>query len=93
MNTQDQRLQNKRTVRTQVCEECWGRLVEKHFDGQEVVVCAADPNHQGFISEVKAIYLKRQQRLQAMEVLSNYPQLNPSPLQETVRESRDSLFP
>ena len=91
MNIQDQRLANSHIVRTKVCKECWGTLVVKHIDGQEVVVCAADSIHQGFISQTQAASMKRQQQSQAAEVKRNYPKFYPS-FQETARESTDSLY-
>jgi ssDNA-binding Zn-finger/Zn-ribbon topoisomerase 1 len=91
MYTQDQRLSNKRTTRTQVCKVCHGALVEKHIDGQDVVVCAADPTHEGFISQNQVLALERQQRLEAVEVLSNYPKFKP-PTTETAQQSIDLLW-
>jgi hypothetical protein len=92
MHIQDQRLEHKRIVRTKVCKVCYGGLVEKRVDGQDVVVCATDPTHQGFISQAQAIAIKRKQRQQGHEVLMNYPQFNPSPITETCQESIDLLW-
>jgi ssDNA-binding Zn-finger/Zn-ribbon topoisomerase 1 len=91
MHIQDQRLEHKRIVRTQVCKVCHGALVEKRIDGQDVVVCAADPTHQGFISQAQAIAIERKQRLETAEVLSNYPKFKP-PTTETAQQSIDLLW-
>jgi hypothetical protein len=91
MHIQDHRLHNQRLVRTQVCKVCHGALVEKRIDGQDVVVCAADPTHEGFISQSQVLALERQQRLEAVEVLNNYPQFKP-PTTETAQQSIDLLW-
>jgi len=74
MHPQDQRLLNKRIIRTQVCKVCQGPLVEKHVDGQLVVLCGQDATHEGFISEAQATHLQKLQSIQAAEVRANYPQ-------------------
>ena len=93
MHIQDQRLANKRTVNKNLCKECLGPLIEKYLNGQEIVVCAANPTHVEFITEAKAANLRKLQQLQTHEVLQNYPQFNPDPVRETCQESIDSLFP
>ena len=93
MNIQDQRLWNNHVVDTMVCKVCFGRLIQKPIDHQDVVLCPADPTHKGFISQTKATAIESQQRLDAVEVLQNYPQFNPQPLQETSQESIDALYP
>ena len=92
MSIQHQRLWNNHIVDTMVCKVCFGTLVQKRIDRQDVVVCPVDPTHKGFTSQTKAIAIERQQRLDAVEVLQNYPQLNPNPIKETAQESIDALF-
>lgn len=92
MHIQDQRLRNRRVVKKQVCKQCFGPLVEKYVDGEEIVVCAADSTHAEFVSEHRATNIRKLQQRQTHEVLQNYPQFKPEPLQESAQESIDSLY-
>ena len=89
---QDVRLQNQKIIARYVCRECYEsgtltRLVEKRSDGQYILVCAEHPSHEQHIKEVTASARLRQQRHEAIEVFSNYPFLDPSPITESAAES------
>jgi len=94
-NPQDLRADQRHTIDTMVCLECYqgpGRLQKLVVRGEHVV-CPADPEHRHHIRESVASMRLRRQQMQAREVIHNYPQLDPNPLQETAQESIDALYP
>lgn len=92
VHSQDLRLLRRHTIKTKVCKVCHGGLVQKRMDGRDVVVCAANPAHEGFIGKSQALTLERQRRRDASEVLRNYPQFNPPSATETAQQSIDLLW-
>ena len=66
---------NDRTIRENLCAVCHGRLVERWQQADRyVVVCAADPAHEGQVSQASVIARQNEERLRSSEVIGFYAQ-------------------
>lgn len=63
---------NDRITRDYRCARCWGGLVEKFIGGKFVVVCAADAEHEGIVTDTWVEYRRTLDRLESAEVGSQY---------------------
>jgi hypothetical protein len=66
---------NDWVIREYLCGVCHGRLTEIWKDDGYLVVCAADPTHEGHVSQASVIVQETQDRLRASEVLGFYGQM------------------
>lgn len=71
----DSAMTNDTIIRNYRCARCWGALVEKYLDGMFVVVCAADPAHEGKVTQGFVEHRRAINNLEAAEVGSIYAEL------------------
>jgi hypothetical protein len=79
---------NDRLIRENLCAVCHGRLKEIWQAGDYVVVCAADPMHEGHVSQASVIAQQNEERLRSSEVLGFYAQQFGLPRPDTKQGSR-----
>ncbi len=84
-------LTNARLVRENLCAVCHGALVERYQDGVYVVVCAADPAHGGFVSQMTVKAQDNERRLRESEVLGFYAEMFGLPRPDTA-QGRAALY-
>ena len=66
---------NDHLTRHYFCARCWGAIVEKHINGEWVVVCAADATHEGFVTQNFVARRRTMNRLEAAEVGSQFAKI------------------
>lgn len=72
------------------CSRCWGALVERVLDGEEVVLCPRQCGG-GFITQSYVEKARVQTSVEYLEVARLYPDLAP-PLKKLSAEQRAVLF-
>lgn len=68
-------LNNKVLTRDYRCARCWGAIVELFIGGKFVVVCAADHEHEGYVTSTFVERRKKMNALEAAEVGSFYAEM------------------
>lgn len=71
-------LLNQRTIKTHVCAQCFGELVEKFIDGEFAVVCPKGCQPGGFVAREYAARRKSESIEELYDVYHNLPQLKPA---------------
>jgi hypothetical protein len=80
---------NSRLIRENLCAVCHGRLVERWQQADRyVVVCAADPAHEGQVSQASVIAQQNEDRLRSSEVMGFYAGQFGLPQRDRERGSR-----
>ena len=72
-------LLNAQTIRTQVCAQCYGPLVEQFLDGAFIVVCPKHCQPGGFVSAEFALKRKSESIGELYEFQRLYPQFRKAP--------------
>ena len=70
---------NARLIRTHVCAQCWGALVERYTEGEFSVICPRGCQPGGFVSREFADRRRAESDAQLAEVAHNYPQFDTRP--------------
>lgn len=71
-------LMNQRTIRTHVCSQCFGELVERFIDWEFTVVCPRACQPAGFVSRESAFRRKSESLADLYDVYHAYPKLRPA---------------
>lgn len=81
---------NARLIRTHVCAQCWGQLVERYLDNSFQVVCPRGCQPGGFVTREYADRRRAESHAQFAEVAHNYPQFDHRP--PTTSADLEALF-